>query len=277
MQPYMMPTRASSAIDKIFLRLVILALSFAWFYLLWGKVPQSLTAGAALSLLFFQVIKYGERRSRMKHAAKLRVMVGGEREIDALMYESEPNAALRCGNLLYNINNSKNDITSATRETERGVLITVDGMETLVKCVLRHSSSSLTHDDILCAVRESREVGAAECVVCATCKAAATLEAYAAEMSPRVRIVQRAELVRLAGKANPATDEEVAERYRMKRGGRIDFRAVAARAINPRKAKRYGIYGLVMCAMLMVTRRWIYAIPTVVCLVLFYLSRAREG
>jgi len=272
MQPLERPTRMSGHIDRVGLRVIILALCFAWFYLLWGKPLQAAFAGVALALLWYQAIRYGEQRTLAARETSLRRKIGGQLAVDSLVFQTAYSAASNAANWI-----------AGTLELEDfeqagdGVLARSGEKRVYIECLQKHPSSKASRDDVLGAAREASALAADVCVLCSTCPFAPEAVTLAEDLNLRTRLVGRDGLITLAGTSAPATNEQLQELGRRERGNRFNINIWKDRVLQPNKARRYGLYGLGMLALLVVTRQWVYAIPAVVCLLLFYASRRRRS
>ncbi|GHU66343.1 hypothetical protein FACS1894184_04090 [Clostridia bacterium] len=271
MQPLDRPTPLSGRIDRIGLRALIIALSVGWFYLLWARPWPAVAAGAALAALWMMAIRLGEKRTLAARETSLRRRIGGQLAVDSLMLQTEVSAAANAASWL-----SELVPMSDFEQTGDGVIALSEGRRVYVQCIRKHSSSRAGRDDVLAAVRTAREHSIDVCVVCATCPFASEAVLLAEEMVPRTRLLGREGLIRIAGVAAPATNEQLQELGRRQRDRRFDPELWKARLLQPGKGKRYGVYGLGMLVMLIVTRHWAYIVPSAVCLLLFYLSRRQK-
>jgi hypothetical protein len=257
----------SGWIDRVGLRLLILALSIGWFYLLWARAWPALAAGIGLAGLWMLAIRLGERRTLAAREKSLRRRIGGQLAVDSLALQSAASAAANAATWL-----SELLPLSDFEQAEDGVIARSEERRVYIRCILKHASSRAGRDDVLAAVRAARQYTIDVCVVCATCPFAAEAVLYAEDIQPRTRLLGREGLMRIAGVAAPATDEQLQELGRRQRNRRFDPALWKARLLQPGKRKRYGIYGMGMLAMLIVTRHWAYIVPSAVCIGLFYLS-----
>ena len=268
MQPLQRPTKVSQTTDRIGLRVLILALCFLWFFALWGKLVQAVAAGFALTLLWNQVIVYGEKRTLAAREQSLRRKIGGQLAVDSLTFQSAQEAAANAAAWIANAV-PLDDIELV----KDGVLADSEGKRVYIECLRKHPASKASRDDVLSAARNGKSHDAEVVVLCSTCSFAPDAVAYSEELSPRSRLLGRDGLIRLAGVAAPATNEQLQELGARTRGKRFDIEAWKSRILQPGKARRYGAYGLGMFALLLTTRQWVYAIPAVACLALFVFSR----
>ncbi|MDR2504870.1 MAG: hypothetical protein LBD16_02055 [Oscillospiraceae bacterium] len=274
MQPLLRRTKTSGIIDRIGLRVFILALCFIWFYMLWGKPVQSVCAAIGLTLLINLAIMQAEKRTVQKRENSLRQKIGGQLAVDALVYETGKSAANSVAQWISNA-----VPLEGCEEKESGVYGTLEGKRVYIECMRKHAASKVGKDDVVSIVRTARLLGMDIAVLCCTCQIPPDVAGYADEQAPRVRLISRDMLIRLAGVCAPATDEQLSELGSRTRGKRFDIEAFKQRILEAGKAKRYGLYGLGLFVMFLVTRQWLYAIPAAMCLALFFFSRfhRREG
>jgi len=271
MQPLQRPTKVSQILDRIGLRVLILALCFIWFYMLWGRPLQAIFAGLALTLLWNQVIVYGEKRTLAAREQALRRKIGGQLAVDSLMFQSALSAASNAATWI-----SHAVPLDSFEQMKDGVLANSEGKRVYIECMRKHPGSKASRDDVLSAVRNGKAHNAEVVVLCATCSFAPDAIGYSDELTPRTRLLGRDGLIRLAGVSAPATNEQLQELGVQTRGKRFDIAAWKARILQPGKARRYLAYGLGMFLMLILTRQWIFAIPAAVCLALFIFSRRHK-
>ncbi|MDR1599172.1 MAG: restriction endonuclease [Oscillospiraceae bacterium] len=271
MRPLDRPTPLSGWIDRIGLRVMIIALSVGWFYLLWARLWPALAAGVALAALWMLALHLGEKRTFAAREMSLRRRIGGQLAVDSLALQSATSAAANAATWISGLLP-----LSDFEQTGDGVIARSEDRRVYIQCVRKHQSSRAGRDDVIGAVRAAREYGVDVCVVCATCPFASEAVLFAEEIQPRTRLLGREGLVRIAGTAAPATNEQLQELGRRQRNRRFDPSLWKERLLQPGKGKRYGLYGLGMLAMLIVTRHWAYALPSAVCLLLFYMSGRRK-
>ncbi|HML46430.1 MAG TPA: hypothetical protein PKE04_06745 [Clostridia bacterium] len=272
MQPLERPTRLSGRLDRIGLRLLILILCVAWFYLLWGRLLQATLAGLALACLWYLTIRLGERRSLATREQSLRRKIGGQLAVDSLILQSAQSAASNAATWLSSCLPMQD-----FQQVDQGVLTNSEGKSVFIACLQKHPGARASPDDVLHAVRDARGHSADICIVCATCPFSTEAVLLAEDQQPKTRLLGRDKLIQIAGAVTPATNEQLHELGKKQNKARFNAALWKARLIQPGKAKRYGAYGLGMMAMLAVTRQWVYTIPAVACLLLFYLSRRERS
>lgn len=272
MQPLERPTRLAGRLDRIGLRLFILILCVAWFYLLWGRLIPAVLAGLALACLWYLAIRLGERRSLVTREQSLRRKIGGQLAVDSLILQSPQSAASNVATWL-----SSCLPLHAFQQTEQGVLTSSEDKSVFIACLQKHSGARANPDDVLRAVRDARGLGADVCIVCATCPFSSDAVLLAEDLQPKTRLLGRDGLIGIAGTVAPATNEQLHELGKKQNKARFNAALWKARLIQPGKAKRYGAYGLGMLVMLAVTQQWVYTLPAAACLLLFYLSRRQPS
>jgi len=271
MQPLERPTPLAGKLDYIGLRLLIFALCFTWFYLLWSRLLPALASGGALALLWCLLIHLGQKRTLAAREISLRRKVGGQLAVDSLVLQNAQSAAANVTTWL-----SNHLPLEMFEQVADGVLARSDEKRVYVTCLRKHPSSHAERDDVLHAVRAARTYSAEVCVVCATCAFDSDAVLLAEDLQPRTRLLGREGLMRMAGVVTPVTNEQLQELGKLQRTHRFDSAQWKARLIQPGKAKRYGAYGLGMLVMLVLTRQWAYLIPSIACLLLFFFSRRRK-
>jgi len=239
--------------------------------MLWGKPIQAAAAGVALGLLWNQVIVYGEKRTLSTREQSLRRKIGGQLAVDSLSFQSAVSAASNAATWISHAV-PLNDF----EQTKDGVLADSEGKRVYIECLRKHPSSKASRDDVLSAVRNGKAHAADVVVLCSTCSFAPDAIAYSDELTPRTHLLGRNGLIRLAGVSAPATNEQLHELGARTRVKRFDVAAWKSRILQPGKAKRYCAYGLGMLLLLIITRQWVFLIPSIACIALFIFSRRHK-
>jgi hypothetical protein len=131
---------------------------------------------------------------------------------------------------------------------------------------------TVTVQQIIDVHKECMAHRASRCVICLTAPLSREGKAYAETAKPEIKLVPREEMIRLAGHASPATDEELSGMA--KKGQRhAGWKRWVELVLSPGRAKGYFVYGLGLAMLYLVTGLWYYSIPAVVCLALCVLSR----
>ncbi|MCL1963458.1 MAG: hypothetical protein FWF69_00145, partial [Firmicutes bacterium] len=96
------------------------------------------------------------------------------------------------------------------------------------------------------------------------------------DITPRPRLLGRDELIKMAGVAAPATDEQLRALGKRRRQ-KFRRELWQARILDPGKRRKYLFYGLGLSALYLFTRQVIYVIPGLILLVLFALCRKKRN
>ena len=270
MQPLQSPTRLAGRLDRFGLLLLAFILCCGWFYYLWGSIVPALPAGIALTVLLAATARLGEQRTLARREAQLRRRICGEMAVDSLLLQPESSAVANVAAWL-----SGELALQEFQPRAHGMRARLGEQSVWIACLQRHAGSRATCDDVLACVRAARREKADVCIVCATCAFCADAVALSSELSPKTRLLGRSGLMDMAGAAAPATDEQLRALGRRRRK---QFRRELwqARVFEPRKARRYGAYGLGLLAMYLLLRQMVYLIPALVCLALFVVCRCRR-
>ncbi|MDR0896704.1 MAG: hypothetical protein LBN04_02485 [Oscillospiraceae bacterium] len=269
--PLQSPTRLAGRIDRLGLYVLLLLGCFAWFYWLWGSVLPACASAVALSLLISRAIQLGERRTLKHREAALRRRIGGEMAVDSLLLQPAASA----------VSNAVSWMTQVVNLTDfqpkaHGLLAAHDAQRVWVSCLQKHAGSASGCDDVLACVRHARRESADICIVCSTSNFTPEAMQLAEDVTPRTRLMGRSGLIKMAGIAAPATDEQLRALGKRRRQ---QFRRELwqARILDPAKKRRYMIYGLGLCALYLLSRQLIYLIPALVCLLLFGLCKRKRA
>ena len=149
---------------------------------------------------------------------------------------------------------------------------TLNGRQTCIRLVAHHPSQQTTVQQVVECAREAKTQHIEKVLLCLTASASPEALAYAASLDPPIQIIDRDELIALAGYAHPATDEDLREIGRQKRT-RLNPKEWLAVILDASRARRYLIYGLGMALFSTITGSWYYAMPAAVCLALYAACR----
>lgn len=272
MQQYLRRNRLNAWMDALGLRAAVMLAAQVWFVLLWGLGVPSVTAGLALGLLGQLAIS----RYRCEHAtareASLRRRLGGELLLEEMTLTPREQADAKAVTLLAQ---AYPELCLRT-QTPDGCLCDYAGETLLVACCAKPADCELSAADAAAFARAVKLHKADRGVLCATCKCAASAMRYAEEAPVRVRLIDRAQLLQLAGEASPATDAQlVALGARRKR---LTPTAILRGALRRAKARRYMTYGLGLSILYVATGLRYYPAPGLLCMVLAAACRCvQEG
>jgi len=266
------PTRLAGRLDRLGLCLLILGLSFAWFYFLWGRAMPALAAGLALSALIARTVHLGEKRTLAGREAALRRRIGGEMAVDSLLLQPPASAASNAAAWL-----SQVVALADFRPKAHGILARHDTAGLIwIACLQKHGAHPAGCDDLLACVRHARREKADLCVVCSTAPFGQEAINLSEEITPRTRLMGRDELIKLAGIAAPATNEQLRALGRRRRQ-KFRRELWQARILDFRKKRKYLTYGLGLTALYLFTRQVIYVIPALALLLLFALCHTKKS
>ncbi len=268
--PLQSPTQLAGRIDRLGLYLFTFLCCFGWFYYLMGHALPALAAGIALSVLILRTIQLGEKRTLARREATLRRRIGGEMAVDSLLLQPTASAASNVAAWL-----SQAIELTDFQPKAHGLLAQHETGLVWIACLQKHASSSAGCDDVLAAVRNARREGADVCIVCATSGFSQDAALMAEDLMPRTRLLGRDGLIGMAGVSAPATDEQL-RTLGTRRRQKFRRELITARILNPAKKRRYLLYGLGLSLLYLLTGQVLYAIPGIVCLLLFALCRRKK-
>lgn len=270
MQTYLRKGRLSTAADDVGLRAVVALMGLGWFIYLWGVTVPSLLAGLALGMMGqLAVTRYRQRTVHMRETT-LRRRLGGEMMLEEILLAPPKQAHFQTALLL-----GERYPLTMERVTDDGMLCTSQGERILIGCAAIPEHCEVSPGQLAAYQRACRAHGAARGVVCVTGKCSAKTEAWAEEGPIPLRIIRREALLKLAGQAYPATDEQLValgqRRKRLSPSG-SPWRNI----IREDKAKRYLYYGVGLVLMYIVTGLHYYPVPGCVCLLLSVMCRVKR-
>lgn len=267
MQTYLRKGRLSATADDVGLRVVILALGIGWFVYLWGLTVPALLAGCALGILGQMALTSYRRRTVHLREAALRRCLGGEMMLEEMLLAPPKQAHFQTALLL-----GERYPLTMERVTPDGMLCISHGERILVSCAAMPEGSEVGQGQLAAYQRACRAHQVERGVVCVTGKCSSKTEAWAEEGPVPLRIIRRDTLLDLAGRACPATDEQLValgqRRRRLAPAGGL-WRNILRRD----KAKRYLLYGTGLMLLYVLTGLKYYPVPGAACLVMSVLCR----
>lgn len=270
MLKYKPKTLAAQFMDRILRILITCSIGIGWFVALWGFCLPALTAGVALGGLIWLCARQFGKRSTQKREKQMRRMIGGELALQKLLLLPPRHAAFQAALWL-----TPRFPVVMQKAVEWGILGTLDQQPVLVRLIAQHESQPVSVQQVVECAREMRAHAVKRCILCLTAPACRDAQLFAAGADPPIEIVERAELVDLAGLCSPATDEDLSKLARKKRPRR-SLGEWAAIVLDASRARRYFWYGLGLSLLALLTGLPFYPIPAMVCLGLFAACKWRE-
>lgn len=267
MERYLRRGKLGSVLDDLGLRTVIALAAWCWFSWLWGIGVPSLLAGLALGVLGQMTLTRYRRHTVSRREEALRRALGGEMLLEEMMLAPARQAHLRSAMLL-----AQRYPLVIESVSDEGAQCRYDGKLLLVTCIRRAPESEAAAEDALQAQRACRRILADRVILCLTCRDGGSLNAFAERSAVPIRIIRRETMLRLAGQASPATDEQlIALGKRKKRPG--SGSVLWATVLHRDRAGRYMFYGTAMLLIYILTGiRW-YPLPGMLLLCLGACSR----
>lgn len=271
MQKYRPKTMIASLSDRIMRILITCALGIGWFIFLWGVTLPALLAGWALGALLWLCVRQFSKQATRKREIQMRCMIGGELALDRLLLESPRKAAFQCALWL-----SPEYPLIMHKALDWAVTGMNSDQKTTISLIAQHPAQPVTVQQIIKCVRMARERQMEQIVLCLTAPADETALSYAAGLSPPVRIITRNELIKLAGRVHPATDEELRQIGRQKKT-RLSPKQWLAVILDVSHARRYFWYGIGLALLALATGSGYYPFPAAACLGLWAAGRLRDA
>ena len=265
MSQYAKKTPLAAWMDKLLLRLAILAAGVGWFIFLWGVSLPALMAGLAYGTLLLTCLERFLRLTVRQREERIRRRVGGEIALDALLTQDVQHASFQAALWL-------DAPIELQRSTAVGVLGKLEGQSVLIQAVNLHPTATVDVQRLIEARREAMRQKVDASILCLTSPLSRDAEAYAETGTPRLKIVPRDKLLRLAGACSPATDEQLRALGGQRRkhvGAKRWLRHILA----PKRAKRYFAYGVGLALLYFITGLPYYPLPALICLTLCILCK----
>ena len=226
----------ASMLDRLALRLLILTLCVAYFFILWQNAAASLLAGIALFLLISLAMLLFEKRTLSVRDRMLRERVGGMITLDELIMLPNSAASTRVCALLCHTLGGENINNSTMRCGDETWLVR------LAQCL---PGTAASQGDVLNAHRARIECNADKVALACTADFSPDAIRAADWADPPVRLISGRQLAALFGKTHPATDEDIA-RHLAKQKKPYSWARIRALALSAGKLKRY-----LLCAFLL--------------------------
>lgn len=271
MERYLQRSRLGSALDDLGLRSVIALGAMVWFCWLWGIGMPALIAGSALGILGQMTLSRYRRYSVGRREQQLRQSLGGEMLLEDMVLSSEKQAHMRAAMLLA----MKYPLTIIKVE-EDGALCRSGGRLLIVYCVRRSEADEATAEDALRVQRACRHHLAERGVLCLPCREGKRLLSAVEKSAVPLRIIPRETMLTLAGRASPATDEQLVALGKRKERP-TPGKQLWATALHRDRAGRYMFYAMAMLTIYILTGiRW-YPLPGLLLALLGAVSHYHAG
>lgn len=269
MQKYHPKTPLSGLSEHLLRAIVPWMAGLAWFVWLWGLSLPALTAGTALGVMLWLCARLLGKKRVARRESLMRQMIGGELALEKLLLLPPRHAAFQAA--LWISPEAPVEIHSAEGWQVAGMLTE---KPVLVRLIAQHESVPITAQQIVEALRDTCMAKAQQCLLCVTAPLSREAAAYCEISNPPIRLFDRDRLIRLAGLASPATDEDLRSIGRRKR--RRSLGEWLETVLDPSRARRYFWYGVGLSLLAMLTKLRYYPIPAVICLLLYATSRGRQ-
>lgn len=267
MEQYLKKTRIAGLLDGIGLKIAVFVFADLWFIILWGVTWPAIGAGAALGIMVLLAIRLGKKRTVDTREQLLRQRIGGELAMEALLMADPRKAHFEAALWL-----SVRYPVQLTRAHDEGVICALGKEKLLVCCLNHHPSDKISCGDLVACQKAGKRLETDRVAACCTAPLTQEANRYAQESQPPVRIIQREQLIRLAGAAAPATDQQLVDlgKRAKRKGSRKEW---VKHVLSPHRSRRYLWYGLGLMVMAYFTRLPYYPVPGVICLCLAVLSK----
>lgn len=269
MQKYRPKTAVAEVSDRLLRAGIASIAGISWFVFLWGFCLPAVTAGLALGGMLWLCVRQFSKQATRKREEQMRRMIGGELALNRLLLEPARKAAFQCALWL-----APRYPLEMHKAVEWGVIGLLDGKQTCIRLIACHHSQKISAQQVVECAREARERQMEQTFLCLTAEASADALSYAASLDPPMRIIQRSELIELAGYAHPATDADLRTIGRQKRTRRSAQEWLAV-VLDASRARRYFWYGMGLSLFALVTGSGYYPIPALICLGLFAACKLR--
>lgn len=267
MERYLSRMPQAGWLDALGARAAILLGCEGWFFLWWGVSLPSMAAGLALTALICLALRLWKKRSVARREQALRERIGGEMALETLLLTPAKKAHFQAALLV-----SMKWPVVLECTAEDGVICRYGGEKLLVACVATPPGEPVGADVLLNMQRACRRQQVDRGVLCLTGKCSAGAKKYAEERIFPLRLIEREELIGLAGHAWPATDEQLVALGRRRKKG-FPLPELLERMLRREKAAKYLLYGTGLTVAGVLFGGWWYLVPGGVCVLLGLLCR----
>jgi len=234
--PFDRKNALATALDRLALCALLLALCVGYFFFLWKNGAASLLAGTALFILISLGVMLLEKRTLSVRDRMLRERVGGMIALDELIMMPSGAACARVCNLLQKTLDAHALSENTMRCGEETWLIR------LSQCL---PGTMASQGDVLSAHRARIEHGANKVALACTSGFSPEATRAAEWADPPVRLISGRQLSALFGRLHPATDEDIA-RHLARQKKPFSWARIRALALSAGKLRRY-----LLCAFLL--------------------------
>ncbi len=270
MQKYHPKTALASVFDHLFRGVFACIVGIGWFAWLWGLRMTTITAGIGLGGLFWLLLRQLGKHMTQKRESQMRRLIGGELALRRLLLCNAKQAGFQAALWIVPL------YPFVMQKTiDWGVLGMLNNQKAIIRVIAQHESVEITVQQIIDVIREMHTLKPDRYILCLTAPATPQAIHYAAEYTKPIDIVTRSEMIDLAGRCSPATDEQLSQLR--KRKPQLNRRQLWAKAIDPSRAKRYFCYGIGLSGMAVLTGQKVYPIPAIICLGLFVLCKLQPS
>ena len=254
------------------LRIVLCCfIGIGWFVALWGLTGPALTAGFSLGIMFWMGVRQFAKKVTQEREKLMREIIGGELALERLLMEEPKKAAFQCTLWLESMYP-----LVMIQTFDWGVIGRLNGKRTMIKLIAQHPSQTVCVQQVVECAREARRRQIEHTLLCLTAAADKEASLYAAGLDPPLSIIERPELIKLAGRVNPATNEDLIRLSRRKQKRR-SIKEWLAVILDISRARRYLWYGIGLSLFAMLIGNSYYVLPASICLALYAGCKIKVG
>lgn len=244
MSPFDTKNKIASALDRLALLMLLLALCIGYFFFLWRSGLPSLLAGSALFALVILTLMLLERRTLSRRDRMLRERVGGMIALQELVLLPSARACETVCTLLCDTLGAK---------ALGGGQMRYENETWLIRCAQCMQGANASEGDVLAAHRARLEQQADKCALVSTAGFSPAAVRAAEWMEPPVRLIAGRQLALLFGRQHPATDEDIANHLSRSRKP-FSWQRIRALALAPAKLRRYLLCALLLLVLYLMTK-----------------------
>lgn len=269
MQEYLWKNAFREKADALGFHFLALILCCGWFLLLWGVRVQSLTAGlCAFGLVV--LLRHKTRDDRLaRREQKLRCRLGGQMHLEKMLLLPAQRAHFEMA-----LHLCRQENLCLARMAKDGVICRQESSTLLLSFLQLPLSETLKPRDVLSLQQAACREQVQAVWLCTPCQVTDAAHAQG-ENTPPVRFFEKEQLISLFGHACPATDQQLVEMGRLRRK-KLSRRRILQAVFQPRKVRRYALYGAMLLLLYTLTGLAYYAVPGVICVLLAAASRCMK-
>ena len=270
MHQYRPKTALALILDRFSSVLFAFFLGIAWFIAIWGVRLTALTAGLAFGALIWLCMNRYGRHCTAKKEQQIRRRIGGELALYQMLTDSSEE---NIRNLIEWLSQCYPIVVQ--KKHAWGFLGQIGSDSILVRIIVQHSSVQINAQQIVDIQRVMKQYQGYKCILCLTAPLSKEAFDYIHNSVSDVRLIQRDELIEMAGKTKPATNADLMK-FREKKTVWPSKAEWIQMVLSPHRLRNYLGYGFWMLTLAILTGKVFFWFPSAVCLLLYTAGKLKN-